>query len=184
MLPDVRVGTDLVDVERLRRLLVGGPEVAARIFTDRELAYCAARPRRSEEHLAARFAAKEAVMKALGTGAAGMDWTDVEVVNDRSGRPRLNLRGRAALAAGNRRVRRTDVSLSHTAELAVAHVVLVCAAPETDPETAPGTSPVPDPETTPGTDPAPNPETTPGTAPVPDPGTGPGAHRLPRERSG
>ncbi|MER5740972.1 holo-ACP synthase [Streptomyces sp. NPDC002262] len=180
MLPDVRVGTDLVDVERLRRLLVGGPEVAARIFTDRELAYCAARPRRSEEHLAARFAAKEAVMKALGTGAAGMDWTDVEVVNDRSGRPRLNLRGRAALAAGNRRVRRTDVSLSHTAELAVAHVVLVCAAPGT----SPGTSPVPDPETTPGTDPAPNPETTPGTAPVPDPGTGPGAHRLPRERSG
>jgi holo-[acyl-carrier protein] synthase len=125
--PDIRVGTDLVAVERVERLLADQPPLAARVFTPRERAYCAARPRREGEHLAARFAAKEAAFKALGTGAAGGAWTEVEVVNEAGGRPVLRLHGRAAATARRRRMRRADVSLSHAAGLAIAHVVLVCA---------------------------------------------------------
>lgn len=128
MLPEIRVGTDLVEVARVERLLTDNPELADQVFTGRERAYCAGRPNRSGEHLAARFAAKEAVLKALGTGAAGADWTEVEVVNQVNGRPVLRLHGRAAALAHRRRVRQTDISLSHGAGLATAYAVLVCAA--------------------------------------------------------
>jgi holo-[acyl-carrier protein] synthase len=116
----VRVGTDVVDVARLTALLRGQPGLAAEVFTPGELAY-SGEGRRREEHLAARFAAKEAVLKALGTGLGpGMRWTDVEVVNDRSGAPRVRLHGAVAAAARRRRLASVEVSLSHTAGLALA----------------------------------------------------------------
>jgi holo-[acyl-carrier protein] synthase len=124
-LADLRlgVGIDAVKVQRVQRLLGDHPDGAAEIFTDRELAYCSSR-RRSADHLAARFAAKEAVFKAFGTGLARrMRMTEVEVVNDPSGRPRIELDGAAAEFAERRGLADLDVSMSHTDGLAIAHAV-------------------------------------------------------------
>jgi holo-[acyl-carrier protein] synthase len=123
----VLIGTDLVAVDRVEALLAGQPGLAEQIFTKVELAYCASRSRRRHDHLAARFAAKEAVLKALGTGSsAGIEWTDVEVVNGIGGRPSVLLHGRAAAVARRRGVRQTEISLTHTAGLAMANAVILC----------------------------------------------------------
>jgi holo-[acyl-carrier protein] synthase len=128
--PRVLVGTDIVAVARLQRLLTEQPGLGAEVFTARELAYCQGR-RRTGEHLAGRFAAKESVLKALGTGLGPrMRWTDVEVTNDVHGRPRVALHGAVAAKAVERRVRHVDVSLSHVEGLAVASAALVCEAGE------------------------------------------------------
>ncbi len=122
----VLVGTDLVAVDRLASMLTAQPGLAGEVFTERELSYCGRR-RRRHEHLAARLAAKEAVFKALGTGLArGACWRDVEVVNAASGRPRLSLAGAAQSTADRAGVRSMEISLSHTADLAIAFAVLVC----------------------------------------------------------
>jgi holo-[acyl-carrier protein] synthase len=103
------------------------------LFTARELRYCDGK-RRRYEHLAARFAAKEAVLKAFGTGISQrMRWTDVEVVNERSGRPRVRLDGAVASFAERHGLRQLDVSLSHTEDLAVAHAVAVWGEREDEP---------------------------------------------------
>jgi holo-[acyl-carrier protein] synthase len=121
----LRVGIDVVGVERLGRLIAGDDQRQERLFTARELAYC--RPkRRCYEHLAARFAAKEAVLKAFGTGISQrMRWTEVEVVNERSGRPQIRLSGTVAAFARKRGLTDLDVSLSHTEGLALAQAVTV-----------------------------------------------------------
>lgn len=122
---EVRVGVDLVPVERLARLLDEHPAAAGELFTERELTYCR-RKRRSEEHLAARFAAKEAVLKAFGSGLARrMSWTEVEIVNDRLGRPLVELHGEVAEWARARRLSGVDVSLAHAGGLAIAHAIAV-----------------------------------------------------------
>ncbi len=121
----VGVGVDLVEVTRLRRTLARyGDRARRRLFTARELGDCEARPDPGE-CLAARFAAKEAALKALGTGkVSGIRWTDVEVVRAGSGLPQLEL-GRAARAQAERLgAVRARVSLSHEAGLACAMVVL------------------------------------------------------------
>src|SRR5262249_30494931 len=93
-LPPIPIRPHVVAVERLSRLLSRQPGLRQRVFTERELSYCDSRPRRCAEHLAARFAAKEAVVKALGTGiGTRMRWTDVEVVNALGGRPVVRLYG-------------------------------------------------------------------------------------------
>lgn len=121
----VRTGVDLVSVARLERLLFEQPAIASTIFTTRELAYCAGKRRRLE-HLAARFAAKEAVLKALGTGLGpGMAWTEIEVINALDGRPSARLAGAVAAFATQLGVTSLDVSLTHVAELAIAQVVLL-----------------------------------------------------------
>ena len=121
----VRVGVDLVEVGRVARLVRRYSTAADRLFTDRERAYCQGR-RRSDEHMAARFAAKEAVFKAFGRGTReGMRWRDVEVVNERSGRPTVRLAGDAAAWAERRGLAELELSLAHTSELAVAQVVAV-----------------------------------------------------------
>ncbi len=124
-LSDLRlgVGIDAVKVERVERLLTEHPDRSADIFTERELTYCRSK-RRAADHLAARFAAKEAVLKAFGTGVAQrMRLTEVEVVNDAGGRPRVNLAGTVAQFARRRGLADLDVSLSHTDGLAIAHAV-------------------------------------------------------------
>jgi holo-[acyl-carrier protein] synthase len=121
----LRVGLDAVTVERLRRLVEGHEDRQATLFTPHELDYCRGK-RRCYEHMAARFAAKEAVLKAFGTGISQrMRWTDVEVVNERSGRPRVRLDGEVAAFAERNGLRDLDVSLSHTSELALAQAVAV-----------------------------------------------------------
>ena len=120
-----RVGVDIVGVERIARLIAENPEIPETLFTARELAYCLPR-RRCNEHLAARFAAKEAVLKAFGTGVGPrMRWTDVEVVNRTSGRPQVFLYGEVAAWARRHDLADLDVSLSHTDGLAVAQAIAV-----------------------------------------------------------
>lgn len=117
-------GVDLVDVARIAQMLQEhGPRFEERVFTPAELAYAQGKPRRSE-HLAARFAAKEATLKALGTGwAAGIAWTDVEVISEPNGRPTLRLHGRAAQFAAAMHAHAWAVSLTHTDTTAMASVV-------------------------------------------------------------
>ncbi|MBH5338416.1 holo-ACP synthase [Streptomyces pactum] len=123
------VGVDLVRVDRVERLLRENPEAERDIFTGRERAYCAGKRNRTA-HLAARFAAKEAVLKALGTGLGpGTRWHDVEVVHTPLGRPLVRLSGGAGARAERAGASSVEVSLSHSGEYAVAHAVLVLDAP-------------------------------------------------------
>ncbi len=118
-------GVDLVWVPRIGEMLRDhGEKFLGRCFTRAEQEYCLGNTRRKVEHLAARFAAKEAVMKALGTGLAeGIAWTHVEVVRLASGEPRLQLSGEAAKAAATRGIGSWLISLSHTEPLAIASVI-------------------------------------------------------------
>jgi holo-[acyl-carrier protein] synthase len=120
----IRVGVDIVPVERIARLAPEGKD-PDRIFTAGELAYCRGKPR-ADEHLAARFAAKEAVFKAIGTGwSEGVTWTDVEIAPGERGRPQVKLDGKLAAYAEREGLVDVDVSLSHTSELAIAYAVVV-----------------------------------------------------------
>ena len=113
------IGIDAVEVDRFRRVLTRTPSVARRLFTDGERA-AGARRRDPAQRLAARFAAKEAVMKALGVGLGAFSFQDVEVVNARSGKPELVLRGKAATLAAERGVAGWMLSLTHTERTAQA----------------------------------------------------------------
>jgi holo-[acyl-carrier protein] synthase len=122
----VAVGIDLCDVARLRRALSGptGVRFRGRVFTATEQAYCEARGRGRVASYAARFAAKEAAAKALGTGFSdGVAWCDVEVVRAGDRAPELVLHGEAARLARRRRIARWHLSLAHTATTAAAMVV-------------------------------------------------------------
>jgi len=120
----VAVGVDIVEISRISRLLEEHPGAEAELFTAAERSSCTGRRRRMAG-LAARFAAKEAVLKALGTGLGpGQCWHDVEVHNDPTGRPHIRLSGLTAqLAAAARRT--VVVSLSHTATMAIAEALLL-----------------------------------------------------------
>jgi holo-[acyl-carrier protein] synthase len=123
----VGVGVDAVDVPRFRRILARRPGFAARFFTDIEQAD-SCRSDDPTESLAARFAAKEAVMKALGTGLGGFALTDVEVrradgEGPTRGAPSVVLHGAAAALAEQRQTGTIHLSLTHTTEVAIAFVV-------------------------------------------------------------
>ena len=111
----VGVGIDVVQVSRLARALERTPRLAERLFTDRERD-------RPVESLAARFAAKEAVAKALGA-PGGLSWQDAEVVSQESGRPVLELTGTVAAEAAAQGIRTWHLSLSHDGGVATAVVV-------------------------------------------------------------
>ena len=121
----VGIGLDLVEVARVRASVRRtGERFAQRVFTPDEIAYCAGRARKFE-HLAARFAAKEATLKALGTGITG--WAslqEVEVVHDAAGRPEIRLRGGVLRRARSLGVKAAHLSISHTEGVAAAVVVL------------------------------------------------------------
>ncbi len=118
-------GIDLVDVARIRRLLdQHGERFVNKCFTPGEADYCRGGGRRDVERFAARFAAKEAALKALGTGRRGeIAWTDIAVVRDGLGKPTLHVTGAAAELAGRLGVMRWDVSLSHIETHATASVI-------------------------------------------------------------
>jgi holo-[acyl-carrier protein] synthase len=117
----VALGIDAVDVPRFAGVLQRRPAVAAKLFTHGERAY-AARLANPAPALAARFAAKEAAMKALGVGIGAVAWCDIEVVRDDSGAPSLVVTGRARALAEGRGVAAWLVSLTHTATVASAVV--------------------------------------------------------------
>ena len=118
----VGIGADLVDIDRFRTVLRRRPSVADRLFTVGERTY-AARASDPAARLAARFAAKEATLKALGYGIGGMRMADIEIIRADDGRPRLVLHGDARSTAAVHGVGRWLVSLSHTDHLAQATVV-------------------------------------------------------------
>lgn len=117
-------GVDLVEVSRIAEMCREHPgKFVERCFTAGERAYCLGR-KREAEHFAVRFAAKEAVLKALGTGLSdGLSWTDIEVTRDANGEPGIRLDGRAANLAHARGIRAWLVSLSHTETHAMASVI-------------------------------------------------------------
>ena len=122
---DARIGADLVDAQAFEARFAGREDALAEVFTDAELAYCR-HQRRPWPHLAARLAAKEALLKALRTGLSGpMQWRDIEVVRDPAGAPRLVVTGAVAEVLRAERVRAASVSLSHTATNAIAVVLVV-----------------------------------------------------------
>lgn len=119
------VGVDLIELDRFKRALTRhNDRLLERVFTPLEILYCRGRP----AELAARFAAKEAVSKALGVGMRmlareGIQWRDVEVVGDTRGKPIVRLHGRAAERASQLGLDEWSISLSHTRENAIAMVV-------------------------------------------------------------
>ena len=117
-------GVDMIEVARIARMVERhGHRFLERVYTPAEQAYCKDK-KRMFEHLAARFAAKEAVLKALGTGwSGGIGWADVEVVHEASGRPRIELHAGAAREARERGVGRVVISLSHTDATAIASAI-------------------------------------------------------------
>ena len=121
----VGTGIDLVEIDRIHHAIQRfGPRFLNRVYTSAEQAYCL-RKRKSAESFAARFAAKEAGAKALGTGISfGVSWLEFEVVREFSGRPILRFHGRAAQIVARLGVARAALSLTHTGALAQASVVL------------------------------------------------------------
>jgi holo-[acyl-carrier protein] synthase len=120
------LGTDLIETKRIQESMDRfGERFLERIFTAGEIAYCSRKKRNAAESFAARFAAKEAGAKALGTGISrGVSWIEFEVKREASGRPSLHLSGRAAELAEAMGVRRVQLSLTHSRELAMAVVVV------------------------------------------------------------
>jgi holo-[acyl-carrier protein] synthase len=116
------VGIDAVDVGRFRTILLRRPRIVRRLFTTEERDY-AGRSNDPAQRLAVRFAAKEAALKALGGGIGSAPFAEIEVVRDEHGAPALALHGDAARLATARGVERWHLSLTHTADLAVASVV-------------------------------------------------------------
>jgi holo-[acyl-carrier protein] synthase len=121
----IGTGVDLIEVERIAHSIERyGERFLRRVYTDLEIAYCSSR-RVSAESYAARFAAKEAGAKALGTGISrGVTWNEFQVGRKPGGRPVLELSGRAALLAQELGVRAISLSLTHTGSLAMATVVM------------------------------------------------------------
>jgi len=117
-------GIDLVECDRIRLLAERhGDRFLRRVFTDKELAYCLPR-RRKWEHLAGRFAVKEAILKVLGTGWRDkIAWTDMEILNDPSGQPRLSLTGETLDICRKLGISRIDISISHTERYATASAI-------------------------------------------------------------
>lgn len=122
----VGTGVDLMEIGRIRDSIARyGDRFLSRVFTGGEIAYCRRKLRSADESFAARFAAKEAAAKALGTGIArGVSWTEIEVQRRPGERPSLHLTGRALQRAEAMGVRYLHLTLSHSREFATAVVVL------------------------------------------------------------
>jgi holo-[acyl-carrier protein] synthase len=120
------IGIDIVDIPRMKKAF--GRSCARslqRVYTDAEIAYCSGRAL-SIQHFAARFAAKEAMVKALGTGwSKGVGWQDGEISNDTNGAPRVSLTGKAAEIFRRKGGGEVFISISHTEQVAIAQVVWV-----------------------------------------------------------
>ena len=123
----VSVGIDLVEVERVRRALQDakiGQRFRARVYTKKEIEYCEGKERGKYESYAGRFAAKEAVMKALGRGwGSRVSWLDIEVLPTLGGKPEVYLRNKTSIYAQEVGIQSFALSITHTKQLAMAYVV-------------------------------------------------------------
>lgn len=118
----IGLGTDIIEIERVRKA-VTKKNFRDNVFTQTEQKYCESRGKNSAASYAARFAAKEAFFKALGTGIF-TSLTSVEVVNDERGAPKINLRGRAKILAESMCAEKISVSLSHSRDFATATCII------------------------------------------------------------
>jgi holo-[acyl-carrier protein] synthase len=134
----VGIGTDIVECLRVGRMIERHGELfLARVFTQYEIHYCQGR-RRAVEHFAGRWAAKEAILKCLGTGwKRGLDWTDIEVRHDPAGKPQVHLGGPTKEIARTLRVRDILLSISHCRAYATAYALAVCEPRPPDPSQKP-----------------------------------------------
>lgn len=120
----IGIGIDLVKISRIEKAATDHPAFVERVFTEKERAYCS-RQKFAAQHYAARFAAKEAVLKAIGTGmSGGIKWTDIEVLHGEGGGPIVNISGRAKDLMDLKGVKQVLLSYSHDEGYAVAQVVL------------------------------------------------------------
>ncbi len=116
----MRTGVDIVEIKRIQAVLdAHGERFLQRVFTPQEIERYAKRT----NSLAARWAAKEGVAKALGCGIGDIAWTEIEILNDEAGAPELYLHGKAAALSSELDIQGWSLSLSHTSELAIAFVV-------------------------------------------------------------
>jgi len=121
----VSIGIDIIEVYRIRETLSRTPRFIERVYTTRERAYCESKGAAAAQSYAARFAAKEAFLKALKTGWRGkITWHDIEIVSGENGVPSLNISGEAQTILGNLGANQIHLSLSHTTEHAIAQVIL------------------------------------------------------------
>jgi holo-[acyl-carrier protein] synthase len=121
----ISIGIDIIEVARVREVLLRTPRFAERVYTARERAYCESRGVVSAQHYAARFAAKEAMLKALQTGwSGGIAWQDIEIAARESGAPFLLLTGRVRELYEQTGATAAHLSMSHTSEHAIAEVIL------------------------------------------------------------
>ena len=120
-------GIDVIEVERIERALKRdrtGERFRARVFTEREIRYCESRGVPRFQSYAARFAAKEAAMKAMGTGwNRNVGWSEIEVVRERGKAPTITLHGKSAEFARKKHISLFHLSITHTAKEAIAHVI-------------------------------------------------------------
>lgn len=123
----VSVGVDLIEIERIQKALEDpqiGTRFRNRVFTEKEIRYCETKQRGRYESYAGRFAAKEAVMKALGRGwGSKVTWLEIEIARAQSGKPDIVLHGKTALFAEGLGIRRWVLSITHTREHGLAYVV-------------------------------------------------------------
>jgi len=116
----IRTGVDIIEIHRVQAVLERySQRFLNRVFTDSEIQYCRGRA----PNLAARFAAKEATMKALGTGVRAVGWKDIEITRHSSGAPGIQLYNRARARAISLNIKEISISLSHSREYAVAFVI-------------------------------------------------------------
>ena len=124
-MPVIGHGIDIIETDRIRRSVQEhGQKFLDRVFTPAEQEYCARNHKRYYEHLAGRFAAKEAVLKVLGTGwRGGIAWTDIEVIKDISGQPKILLTGECLRIASDLGIAHWHVSISHIETHATASAI-------------------------------------------------------------
>ena len=117
------IGTDLIEIVRIQRAIEKNPHFMERVYTANEIAYCR-RKKNTWQSFAARFAAKEAVSKALGTGIGPVGLMEIEILNAENGQPKVVLHGKALQLAADRNIQRVHISLSHSEAYAMATAVL------------------------------------------------------------
>ncbi|PLX20729.1 MAG: holo-[acyl-carrier-protein] synthase [Marinilabiliales bacterium] len=120
----IGIGTDMFEVKRMKDRLKNQPSFSEGIYTIHEIEYCE-QFKNKAEHYAARYAAKEAFLKAIGTGwRNGITFKDIEIINDNLGKPEIKLHGKAKEVCGQLNAHNILVTLSHTKELAIAFVII------------------------------------------------------------
>ena len=118
------IGIDIIPISKVEDLLSKYKAYITRVYTEREISYCSQK-KNAHQHFAVRFAAKEAVLKALGLGMCkGIEWTDVETLITYSGKPRICLHGKVEEIACKRKIEEIKISLSHCEDYAIAQALV------------------------------------------------------------